>query len=75
MQNIRLTDAAVRFGGTLVNPDCIFSMVSIDSRTTNEGDLFIAVSGDNFDAHEFIPSIANKISGAVVSTLDSSLGI
>ncbi len=75
MPNMRLTDAAVRFGGTLVNPDCVFSMVSIDSRTTNEGDLFIAVSGDKFDAHKFIPSIANKISGAIVSTLDSSLGI
>ena len=75
MLNMRLTDAAVRFGGTLVNPDCVFSMVSIDSRTTNEGDLFIAVSGDKFDAHKFIPSIANKISGAIVSTLDSSLGI
>ena len=75
MPNMRLTDAAVRFGGTLVNPDCVFSMVSIDSRTTNEGDLFVAVSGDKFDAHKFIPSIANKISGAIVSTLDSSLGI
>jgi UDP-N-acetylmuramoyl-tripeptide--D-alanyl-D-alanine ligase len=75
MTNMRLTDAAVRFGGTLVNPDCVFSMVSIDSRTTNEGDLFIAVSGQRFDAHSFIPSIANKIAGAVVSALDSSLEI
>jgi len=75
MLNMCLTDAAVRFGGTLVNPDCVFSMVSIDSRTTNEGDLFIAVSGELFDAHSFIPSVANKIAGAVVSTLDSSLEI
>ena len=75
MLNMRLTDAAVRFGGTLVNPDCVFSAVSIDSRTTNEGDLFIAVSGERFDAHSFIPSVAHKIAGAVVSTLDSSLEI
>jgi len=75
MSNMRLTDAAIRFGGTLVNPDCVFSMVSIDSRTTNEGDLFIAVSGERFDAHSFIPSVANKIAGAVVSALDSSLEI
>ena len=28
--------------------------VSIDTRTMNEGDLFIAVTGPNFDGHDFV---------------------
>ena len=42
---MRLTDAAVRFGGTLLNPDCHFETVSIDSRNIKDGDLFVAVVG------------------------------
>jgi len=42
-----------------------------DSRTTQAGDLFIALKGERFDAHEFVPQIAGKASAALVShTLD-----
>ena len=34
MPQMCLTDAALQFGGTLINPDGYFSAVSINSRTT-----------------------------------------
>jgi len=69
----RLTDAAQRFGGTLLNPDCYFDGVSINSRTINEGDLFVALVGERFDAHKFLPEAAAVASGLVVSKADKSL--
>lgn len=41
--------------------DAIFTAVSIDSRTLNEGELFVALRGERFDAHDFIQdAIAKK---------------
>jgi len=73
MSELRLTDAAVAYGGTLLNPDCGFNRVSIDSRETAEGDLFVALKGERFDAHRFLPDIADKAAGLVVSTADKKV--
>ena len=50
MPVMNLTDAASQYGGTLLNPGEGFSTVCIDSRTISSGDLFVAISGTNFDA-------------------------
>ena len=34
--------------------------VSIDDRTINKGDLFIAIIGDKFDGHNFIENAIKK---------------
>ena len=34
--------------------------VSIDDRTINKGDLFIAIIGDKFDGHDFIKNAIRK---------------
>lgn len=73
MPQMRLTDAAARFGGTLLNPDCHFDRLSIDSRTIDEGDLFVALVGDRFDGHRFAADAATKASGLVVSTANKQL--
>ena len=82
---LRLTDAAVKFGGTLFNSginsgsdlssnfDKEFNSVSIDSRKTESGDLFVALIGERLDAHKYLDQVADKASGAVVSKLDKSL--
>ena len=70
---MRLSDAAIRFGGTLLNPDCMFSTVAIDSRKTEYGDLFVALIGERLDAHDFLYQVADKACGLVVSTADKSL--
>ena len=42
--------------------------VSIDSRTTKRGDLFIALDGENFDGHDFVADAFVKgASAAIVS--------
>lgn len=45
-----------------------FTGVSTDSRTTSEGDLYVALVGDRFDGHDFVTdAIAKGARGAVVS--------
>jgi UDP-N-acetylmuramoyl-tripeptide--D-alanyl-D-alanine ligase len=73
INSLRLTDAAIRFGGTLLNPDCEFDSVAIDSRNIAEGDLFVALIGERLDGHEFLADVADKASGLVVSKADTSL--
>ncbi|HVY12372.1 MAG TPA: UDP-N-acetylmuramoyl-tripeptide--D-alanyl-D-alanine ligase, partial [Alphaproteobacteria bacterium] len=42
--------------------------VSIDSRTVKKGDLFVALKGPNFDAHDFVADALKKgAGGALVS--------
>jgi len=44
-----------------------FSRVVIDSRTTQPGDLFVAVPGPRFDGHRFLPDVATAgAAGAIV---------
>ena len=57
-------------GGRLVAgaPDRVFGRVSTDTRAMTPGALFIALRGDRFDAHAFIPqAIAAGAAGIVVS--------
>ncbi len=34
--------------------------VSIDSRTIRNGELFVAIKGDRFDGHDFVPEVIQK---------------
>ena len=73
INSLRLTDAAIRFGGTLLNPDCEFDAVSIDSRNIGDGDLFVALIGERLDGHEYLADVADRASGLVVSKADTDL--
>ena len=44
------------------------SGVSYDSRTTAEGDIFVAISGEAVDGHKFVPMAAEK--GAVCAVVE-----
>ena len=48
------------------NLDCDISGISYDSRTTKEGDLFIAIVGFESDGHKYIPMAKEKGAGVVV---------
>ena len=43
-----------------------FTSFSIDTRTLESGDLFIALVGPNFDGHEFVPEAVRKGAAAVL---------
>lgn len=47
--------------------------VSIDSRTFKKGELFVAITGTNFDGHDFIKAVAPKASAVMVSKPDVAL--
>ncbi|RYY74128.1 MAG: UDP-N-acetylmuramoyl-tripeptide--D-alanyl-D-alanine ligase [Gammaproteobacteria bacterium] len=44
----------------LLNGDATFSTVNTDTRTLAAGDLFVALRGENFDAHNFLAQAAEK---------------
>jgi len=55
---MRLSQLVPLLGAELAGEDLSFSAVSTDTRTLQAGDLFIALQGPNFDAHDFIAAAA-----------------
>ncbi|MEE8255099.1 MAG: UDP-N-acetylmuramoyl-tripeptide--D-alanyl-D-alanine ligase, partial [Nitrosomonadaceae bacterium] len=53
--------------------DVLFTGVSTDSRTVKRGDLFVALSGKNFDGHKFVARAKEK--GAVAAMVSQESDI
>ncbi len=68
MTMLSLRDAAALIPGASVLGDenATFARISTDSRTAGPGDLFVALKGDRFDAHDFLPEVANRHVSAVL---------
>ena len=59
--------AALIPGATVLGDDSVaFERVSTDSRSAGPGDLFVAIKGDRFDAHDFLPDVAARNVSAVL---------
>lgn len=53
-----------------------FGRVWTDTRTIEPGDLFVALIGEQFDAHEFVKdAVAKGASGVVVSRVEGTAGL
>lgn len=52
--NWMLSQVAAALGGRMLGPDVLLNGVSTDTRAIPSGVLFIALRGDNFDAHDFL---------------------
>src|SRR3954470_23396380 len=64
----RLSELARIAGGQLVGGDTAFSSVSTDTRALKQDALFVALSGPNFDGHEFVAAAQEcGAAGALVS--------
>ena len=66
---MRWTDRAVRAALGLSGPasDAVYSGISTDTRSIAPGALFVALTGERFDAHDFLPGAnAAGATGAVV---------
>lgn len=51
---------------TVIGADVTFSRVNTDSRQLQAGDLFVALSGENFDGNRFVSQIAEKDAVAAI---------
>lgn len=49
------------------SPTTLISRICTDSRAVQPGDLFIALAGERFDAHRFLPEVAEKGVAAIVA--------
>ncbi len=76
MKALTLQQVAEFSGGRLVSNGngSAITRVSTDSRAVASGDLFVALAGDRFDAHDFVGSVAAGVSGILVSRIDPAWG-
>ncbi|MFI5314217.1 MAG: UDP-N-acetylmuramoyl-tripeptide--D-alanyl-D-alanine ligase [Myxococcota bacterium] len=74
----RLGELARNCGGTLLGPaEREVTSVSTDSRALPPGSLFVAIRGESFDGHDFVPEAARLGAAAVMvgRAPDPSLGV
>lgn len=72
IESIYLSELGLATQGVLSGEDIAFSSVAIDTRTLTQGDLYIALKGEQFDGHQFVAQAVKKgCSSLVVS--DESL--
>ncbi|MFC5513166.1 UDP-N-acetylmuramoyl-tripeptide--D-alanyl-D-alanine ligase [Massilia jejuensis] len=62
-----LAELIASMPGSLLLANASFDQVSTDSRTANAGALFVALRGETFDAHDFLPQVAANGAAAVVA--------
>lgn len=68
-----LNDIVQVTGAELVGANCEFTGISTDSRTLQRGALFVALSGPNFDGHDFVPAAAER--GAAAALVERPLPV
>jgi UDP-N-acetylmuramoyl-tripeptide--D-alanyl-D-alanine ligase len=73
LNNFRLSALLPALSGQLLGEDIVFSRVNTDTRSIQPGDLFVALKGEHFDAHDF----ANKavVAGASALVVDRELAL
>lgn len=64
----RLSALQPVLGAQLLGDDVSVRRVHTDSRTLQQGDLFVALTGANFDGHEFLPQA--QAAGAAAAVVD-----
>ncbi len=70
MIDLKLSEIATAVNGTLSLEDRTVGAVSTDSRKIPEGALFVALRGEKFDAHDFIPAAVDGGAGALMVSAD-----
>ncbi len=73
--HLSLAQVASVLNVDLIGEDCEFSQVSINTRTLETSDLFVAIKGENFDAHDYVQQAEDRgACGLVVEKpVDSTL--
>jgi len=63
---LNLSDIAEMTGGVLYGEDVAIDSVATDSRLVERNQLFIALKGERFDAHNFVADLVGKACAALV---------
>ncbi|HCY62407.1 MAG TPA: UDP-N-acetylmuramoyl-tripeptide--D-alanyl-D-alanine ligase [Oxalobacteraceae bacterium] len=61
-----LTQLLPHLAGARLTQDVAFTGVSTDSRSATAGNLFVALKGERFDAHDYLEQVAAQGASAVV---------
>src|ERR1700704_7021893 len=70
-QPVTLADVTKAVGGKLSGDGrVVVTDVTHDSRQAKQGSLFVAVRGELFDAHKFVPRVIEQGAAGVLSELD-----
>ncbi len=67
MRELSLTDIAQPLQGELLGENCSFATVGTDSRQVASGELFVALTGESFDGHDYVERAAED--GAVAALI------
>jgi UDP-N-acetylmuramoyl-tripeptide--D-alanyl-D-alanine ligase len=71
VEAVRAQDFVKAVKGTVANSKAMegetIKSISIDSRTLREGEVFLALVGERFDGHDFIPEAISKGASLVVA--------
>ncbi|MEN6586389.1 MAG: Mur ligase family protein, partial [Sulfuricella sp.] len=70
---LNLSQAATALAARLQGQDATFTGVTSDSRAINSGDLFVALRGERFDAHDFVVQAIAQ--GAAAALVDQSAAV
>jgi UDP-N-acetylmuramoyl-tripeptide--D-alanyl-D-alanine ligase len=75
MMTLQLAEAATVLDARRITADVRFRGVSTDSRDLQEGNLFVALQGPNFDGHDYVETAREQgaAAAAVSRTLDTAL--
>lgn len=68
---VKLSEVAQQLNARLLGADAAFARVSTDTRTIAQGDLFVALKGDQFDGHDYVAQAFEK--GAVAAMVSRTL--
>jgi UDP-N-acetylmuramoyl-tripeptide--D-alanyl-D-alanine ligase len=66
MITLSLIDIAKAVSGELVGDNITVDSINTDSRALQEGELFLALKGPNFDGHRFIEQVIKLGCGAII---------
>src|SRR5712691_13461676 len=71
-RSVMLGDIARAVGGRLSGDERVaVTDVTHDSRQAGQGSLFVAIRGELFDAHKFVPQVIEQGAVGVISELES----
>ena len=73
MIDLKLSDVAAELHAEQIGPDVTFRHVSIDTRSINPEELFVAIVGPHYDGHDFVQDAAN--SGAVAAIVSKRVDV